>query len=413
MLKPDEKMLKFLEWEKGIFFHFGIRTFNEGRRDWDYVDMPIDTFNPSSLNCRQWAKAVKDAGFAYAVMTAKHHDGFCMWQTEYSEYSLKNCSWRNGKGDVVREYLDAMREYGIKTGLYYSPADQIVFNQKLGEGEHNKLIRNHIRELCENYGEIDYLWFDNCGSEECNYDWERVMTECIRPTQPNTVVNSNGDVQSCWVGNEAGYAPKPCMYIQDIEIYGIDRTSKKLQQSAENGKFWSPVEADFMLDERSWFFNSQRKNKSLDVLMGIYYYSVGRGINLLMNIAPDPRGLLHDDDVTRLQEFGNEIRNRFSQPIANFADFNRSKDSFTLQLAEPKEISHVVLRENITEGSKVSKFSISAQPYLRSQDNIQLYQGSGIGHQSICQFPLIYLNELYVEILENDGLYSIENIEVF
>lgn len=406
-------MLRFLEWEKGIFFHFGIRTFNEERRDWDYVDMPIDTFNPRELDCRQWAKAVKDAGFTYAVMTTKHHDGFCMWQTEYSDYSLKNCAWRDGKGDVVKEYLEAMREYDIKTGLYYSPADQIVFNQELSEEDHNALIRNHIRELCRNYGEIDYLWFDNCGSEKCRYDWDRVMTGCIRPTQPNTIVNSNGDTQSCWIGNEAGYAPEPCKYIHDLEAYGgEERVSKKLLDEAEDGKFWSPTECDFMLDERSWFYNSKRKNKSLEVLMGIYYYSVGRGVNLLMNVAPDQRGLIPDDDVARLQEYGCEIRTRFADPVAKLADFEREENTFVLKFEGPKEITQVVLKEDIAEGHKVRKFNITAQPYLHSKEKIQLFQSTGIGHKAICQFPIIYLQELYIEIEEAEGEFNITDIEV-
>lgn len=186
MLKPTKRMLEFLSWERGLFFHFGIRTFNEGRKDWDYVDMPVDTFNPAGLDCRQWARTAKEAGFSYAVMTAKHHDGFCLWQTEHSDYSVKNCAWRDGQGDVVREYLEAMREYGIKTGIYYSPADQIVFSSNFSTAEHNKLIYNHLLELCSNYGEIDYLWFDNCGSDKCVYEWDKIMTEVIRKHQPNT-----------------------------------------------------------------------------------------------------------------------------------------------------------------------------------------------------------------------------------
>ena len=197
MLKPSKKALEFLSWEKGLFFHFGIRTFNEGRRDWDNEDMPLETFNPTNLDCRQWAKTIKSAGFSYAVLTAKHHDGFCLWQTEFSDYSIKNCSWREGKGDVIREYLEAMREFEIKAGIYYSPADQIVFTKEFTEEEHNKLIFNHLYELATNYGDLDYIWFDNCESENCTYDWNNIMVNIFDKYQPNCVVNSNGNVDSC------------------------------------------------------------------------------------------------------------------------------------------------------------------------------------------------------------------------
>ena len=414
MVTPDEKMLRFLEWETGLFLHFGIRTFNEGRKDWDYVEMPVNTFHPTNLDCRQWAKTASDAGFSYAVMTAKHHDGFCLWQTEHSDYSVKNCAWRDGKGDVVREYLEAMREFGIKAGLYYSPADQIVFSRKLSMEDHNKLIHDHLLELCTNYGDIDYFWFDNCGSETCMYDWDRIMTEVIRKHQPMAVVNSNGDVHSCWVGNEAGYAPRPCMYVHDLESYGTHRVSRLLLDRAQGGRFWSPAEADCMLDERSWFFREDgRSVKSLEVLMGIYYYSVGRGINLLLNIGPDREGLLPEPDRTRLLEFGAEIRNRFSKPVATISSMTKDEENYKLSLSQPAVLNHVVLREDITSGHKVRRFRICGQPYLHSREEILLYEGTGIGHKAICRFPSVYFKELTVEICEADDGYSLDEIAVY
>lgn len=414
MLKPTKRMLEFLSWERGLFFHFGIRTFNEGRKDWDYVDMPVDTFNPAGLDCRQWARTAKEAGFSYAVMTAKHHDGFCLWQTEHSDYSVKNCAWRDGQGDVVREYLEAMREYGIKTGIYYSPADQIVFSSNFSTAEHNKLIYNHLLELCSNYGEIDYLWFDNCGSDKCVYEWDKIMTEVIRKHQPNTVVNSNGDVESCWVGNEAGYAPRPCMYIHDLDSYGADRVSKNLLERVEDGKFWSPAEADCMLDDDSWFFREDGRNvKTIDTLMGIYLYSVGRGINFLLNIAPDREGLLPEPDRSRLLEFGAEIQKRFTEPVAGMGDMERSGNLYKLALDKPAVISHVVLREDIVSGHKIRRFRILCQPYLHSRESVVLYDGTEIGHKAICCFPSIYLKELTLEICESEDAFSFKGIDVF
>ncbi len=414
MLKPDDKMLRFLEWERGIFLHFGIRTFNEERRDWDYVDMPIDSFAPTALDCGAWAAAIKEAGFQYAVMTAKHHDGFCLWPTEHSDYSVKHCAWRDGKGDVVKEYLAAMRDAGIRTGLYYSPADQIVFSKTFSQKEHNALIRNHLLELCTWYGPIDYLWFDNCGSDKCVYDWDGITTDVIRTHQPETVVNSNGDVQSCWVGNEAGYAPRPCMYIQDLEAYSEHRVSRTLLDRAEDGRFWSPAEADCMLDEGSWFFRPEgRQLRSLDVLMGIYHYSVGRGINLLLNIGPDRRGLLPEPDRSRLLAFGAEIERRFSRPVATLEDFTRVGDRFRLALEAPAELCHIVLRERIDEGQRIQRFRIKAQPYLKSREDILVYEGGAVGHKAIASFPTLYARELTVEVRAAEGPYTLEGIEVY
>ncbi len=411
--RPTAKMLRFLEWERGVFLHFGIRTFNPERKDWDYVDMPIDSFNPTELDCRQWARTIKEAGFSYAVMTSKHHDGFCLWQTEHSDYSVGRCPWRDGKGDVVREYLEAMREFGIRTGLYYSPADQVIFNKKLSQDAHNELIRNHLLELCTNYGPIDYFWFDNCGSDKCVYDWDRVMTEVINPHQPDTIVNSNGDVESCWIGNEAGYAPRPCVYVHDLEEFGRERVSRRLLERVKDGKFWSPTEADCMLDAGSWFYRPERQLRSLDVLMGMYYYSVGRGINLLLNIGPDPRGLLPKPDSARLVEFGREIEKRFSNPIARIADMTRDEGRYQLELDEPGAVDHVVLSEDLSSGCMVRGYRIYAQPYLHAKEDIALCQGTGVGHKAVVRFPAIYLKKLVVEVVEPADGSRLKTIDVF
>jgi len=412
MLIPDEKMLRFLAWERGVFLHFGIRTFNEGRKDWDYVPMPLNTFQPTALDCGQWAATIAEAGFSYAVMTAKHHDGFCLWPTDHSDYSIRHCPWREGKGDVVREYLDAMREQGIRTGLYYSPADQVVFSQKLSMAEHNRIIENHLLELCTRYGKIDYLWFDNCGSDKCVYEWDRFSEAIIRKHQPNAVVNSNGDVHSCWVGNEAGYAPYPCRYIHDIEAYGRQRVSNRLLRRVRNGRFWSPSEADCMLDEGSWFYRDDRELRSLDVLMGIYELSVGRGINLLLNVAPDRHGLLPEPDRTRLLEFGTAIRRRFAHPIARLSDATRADNHFRIVLPEPVPVTHVTVREGIDNGARIRRFRICAQPYLHAREPIVLYNGQGVGHRAICSFPTVCCREIDLHVLESDGPYTLTALNV-
>lgn len=174
---PDKRKLEFMDWEFGVFFHFGIRTFYEGHKDWDGQEMDAAAFNPTQLDCEQWIRTIAEAGAKYAVLVCKHHDGFANWPTAYTEYSVKNTPWKNGHGDVVREFTDACRKYDVKVGLYYSPAEAQEVNRT--DKGHDDYFINQIGELLTNYGKIDYLWFDGCGSENHTYDTERII-EAIR-----------------------------------------------------------------------------------------------------------------------------------------------------------------------------------------------------------------------------------------
>jgi alpha-L-fucosidase len=198
-----------------------------------------------------------------------------------------------------------------------------------------------------------------------------------------------------------------------LNSYGQDRLSRYALNRSENGYFWSPAEADCMLDENSWFFRNRRKIKPLDVLMGIYYLSVGRGINLLLNIAPDKIGLLPEPDRSRLIEFGNHIRKRFSAPIAGISEFVRKRNRYKLTLDKPEKINHVILKEDITKGHKIRSFRIYGQPYIPSKNPVDLYTGTAVGHKAICRFPTVYFKELTVEIQKHDGPYSLKAIDVY
>ena len=203
-----EKKLEFLDWEYGMFFHFGIRSFFPGHHDWDGKEMPAEAFNPKELDCEQWIKVAKEAGCKYAILTAKHHDGFALWPSEYSKYSVKNTPWKDGKGDVIREFVDACRKYDLKVGLYYSPAQwgthAIPFSNAK---EYDDYFINQIGELLTNYGKIDYLWFDGCGSENHEYDKKRIV-KAIGDMQPDilTFCDPEWTPGSRWIGNEDGYA---------------------------------------------------------------------------------------------------------------------------------------------------------------------------------------------------------------
>ena len=203
-----EKQLEYLSWEYGMFFHFGIRPFFPGHVDWDGKDMPLEAFDPTELDCDQWIRVAKEAGATYAILTCKHHDGFALWPTKYSYYSVANTPWKNGKGDVVREFVDACRRHGLRVGLYYSPAQWGKYAVPFANAkDYDDYFINQIGELLTNYGKIDYLWFDGCGSEGHEYDRERIVSEIGR-MQPEilTFCDPEWTPGVRWVGNEDGYA---------------------------------------------------------------------------------------------------------------------------------------------------------------------------------------------------------------
>ncbi|MCR5457962.1 MAG: alpha-L-fucosidase, partial [Clostridiales bacterium] len=260
-ISPTEKQLKFLNWEFGIFFHFGIRTFNHGHRDWDGIDMPLESFNPTSLDCSQWIREIKNVGAKYAILTTKHHDGFALWPSKYTSYSVANTPWKDGKGDVVREFVDACRKEDIAVGLYYSPAQwgktAFTFDR---EEEYDDYFINQISELLSNYGKIDYLWFDGCGSDGHNYDQKRII-KVIRTLQPDILIFGMWDPDTYWVGNEDGYAPMNNTGILTINVLGEQKT------------VFMPYECDCRI-RGHWFYDMDLYSlKAVDELVGMYEYS--------------------------------------------------------------------------------------------------------------------------------------------
>lgn len=193
-----------------MFFHFGIRTFYEGHTDWDGLPMPVEGFNPTALDCENWICAAHEAGARYAILVCKHHDGFANWPSKYTDYSIKNTPYKNGRGDVVREFVDACRKYGLAVGLYYSPAQEGY--KEIDDSEYDEYFINQVSELLTDYGKIDYLWFDACGSENHEYDIKRIVG-AIRKLQPEILLFNMWDPDTRWVGNESGIAPIDAKYV--------------------------------------------------------------------------------------------------------------------------------------------------------------------------------------------------------
>ncbi|WP_195574238.1 alpha-L-fucosidase [Paenibacillus sp. 1001270B_150601_E10] len=396
-IKPTARQLEYQDLEFGLFLHFGLRTYYEGYRDFDDRSMNPATFNPTGLDCEQWIRTAKEAGMTYAVLTAKHHDGFSNWPTKYSNFSVSSAEWKNGEGDVVREFTDACRKYGLKAGLYYSPFDGSADFYNQDEKAYDDYFVNQIHELLGNYGDIDILWFDGCGSEGHEYDWPRIIRE-IRKLQPNILIFNMGDPNFRWVGNEDGLAPIPCWNVVDSTDFSILTDEK--DQLGEH--MWLPAECDVQL-RSNWFYSeSDQSIKSVDQLMGLYYLSVGRGANLLLNIGPDREGLLPKEDADRLLEFGEEIRRRFEQPLDVVESCEIQDERYVYSMPSAKLIDHIILEEDLTEGEAVRHFSITIVTE-KSHQRVRLYEGRNIGHKAIIRLPAVKVRGIEIDFLETDG----------
>ncbi|MBO4299226.1 MAG: alpha-L-fucosidase [Clostridia bacterium] len=420
-IRPTAGQLAFMDWEFGAFFHFGIRSFFLGHKDWDNRPMPASEFNPDQLDCGQWIRTVKEAGATYAILVCKHHDGFANWPSKYTDYSVANTPWKNGKGDVVREFVDACRRYGLKVGLYYSPAQwggRISFRE---DKEYDDYFINQIGELLTGYGKIDYLWFDGCGSENHEYDRDRIV-KAIRGMQPDILIFSMWDPNTRWVGNEDGYAPMPNPYtVAQVDFSELATEKEKLEAT----KFL-PAECDFKM--RSTWFDCELNEdtiKTPDELMGIYEMSVGRGANFLVNIGPNRHGLLPEPDVKALLEFGRRLKARYGSPVQAFGAMEQTSESaWQIQIpgfapergggsGKPALVNRVVIMEDLSEGEAVEEFAVYASLPAYCGQRLCLYRGATIGHKAIVTFPTMRTARITVEVTKSNGPAKLRDLKTY
>jgi len=422
MPKPTKGQLEFLNWEYGMFFHFGIRSFYPGHKDWDGIEMPAEGFDPKELDCEQWMRVARDAGATYAILTTKHHDGFALWPSAYSRYSVANTPWKMGSGDVVREFVDACRKYGMKVGLYYSPAQWGSTAIKFESGkEYDDYFINQITELLTNYGKIDYLWFDGCGSEGHVYDHKRIVGEIFR-LQPEILTFCDPEWFPCvrWVGNEDGYASLENPYVvSKWDFSQLTEGSVSLSEAS-----FLPAECDCKL-RATWFYDHNEETmKSLDELFGMYECSVGRGSNFLINVGPDERGLIPEADAHRLRELGEKIRANYTTPI-DFSDVTEESEGvYSImhpqfdasgygQRDRSRLVNTVVLREDISKGQAVRAFRIYAHLPAYNRKRVCIYGGYTVGHKSICRFPAVFTPKITVEITDSDGACRLYDMKAY
>lgn len=418
---PTPQQLAWQDMEFGMFCHFGINTFHD--LEWSDGTKTPDTFNPTAFDAFQWAKTAKDVGVKYLVVTAKHHDGFAVYPTKFSEYSLKASPWRDGRGDVVKEVAEACRQQGVMFGFYLSPWDRHE-PQYADPPAYDAHFKDMLRELLTQYGPVGEVWFDGAGSEGHLYDWNGYYG-LIRELQPSALIAICGpDIR--WVGNEDGLAPETLWNVQE-------RDGKPI---------WYPAECDVPIREGQWFFHTDGESKlrSLGSLLDIFYRSIGHGATLLLNVSPDRRGQLPEADVARLKEFSEVISETFRDNLAQQAKLSASNvrgndgafapeqtlkglpetywatdDGVTqawleIDFGAPRTFDRVAVKEQIALGQRVAKHMIEAWD---GQTWKTIGEGATIGHLRIHRLPETTAAKVRLNILEAKACPVIRSIGVY
>jgi alpha-L-fucosidase len=348
-LRPSPGQLAWQRQELGVFFHFGVNTF--AGLEWSDGTLPAKSFDPTAFDADQWVALAAEIGARYVVLTAKHHDGFCLWPTDTTDYSVASSPWRGGNGDVVAEVKAAAEKYGVGLGLYLSPWDRHAPCYP-DPAAYDRYYQDQLRELCTRYGTLSELWFDGAGSQGREYDWAGIG-EVISQTQPQAMIFNMGNPTIRWVGNEDGLAADPVEYVvaeTDFSQYTVQTT--RLDQA-----LYLPPECDVSI-RKGWFWAEHDRPKTLDHLLAIHYRSIGMGANLLLNLPPDDRGLIPDEDVLRLREWRSELDRRFASPIEARLTPN-GPGRWRADFGAPVRLDHLELVEDYTDGQRIRTHKIS------------------------------------------------------
>ncbi|ETZ24910.1 alpha-L-fucosidase [Pedobacter sp. V48] len=446
---PTNQQINWQEMEYYAFVHFSTNTFTD--QEWGYGEDDPIIFNPTDLDCRQWAKVCKEAGMKGIIITAKHHSGFCLWPSKYTDYSIKNSPWKNGKGDIVGDLAKACKEYDLKLGIYLSPWDRN--SAEYGRPEYITYFRNQLRELLTNYGEIFEVWFDGAnggsgyygGANETRtidrrtyYDWQNTY-KLIRELQPNAVIwNDNGDRADLrWVGNEAGYVGERNWSL--LNKTG-DVPYEMLHHGLEDGDSWVPGEVNTSI-RPGWFYHNYEDSrvKTLPQLLKTYYNSFGRNGTLLLNFPIDRRGRIHENDEKAAIELAKAVKEAFSVDLAknkkavvsnargkNYAA-NKALDgdkntywatadniigaTLTIDFGRLTSFNRFLVQEYIALGQRVKSFKIEALTVDGTWK--ELDKQTTIGYKRILVFPTVRATKLRFTILDAKSNPVISNIGVY
>jgi alpha-L-fucosidase len=449
---PDSTQLAWHNMELNAFVHFTVNTFTD--KEWGYGDETEKIFNPTEFDPTQWGSVLKEAGFKGLILTCKHHDGFCLWPSRYTEHSVKNSLWKKGNGDVVREVAEACKQAGLKFGIYLSPWDR---NHKdYGSPAYIEYYRNQLKELFTLYPDVFEMWFDGAnggdgfygGKREMRkidgknyYDWPTTLN-LVREINPNVIFFSDAGPSVRWVGNEKGMAGETNWNTisADTLYAGKAKIEKLLNEGSENGKQWIPAECDVSI-RPGWFYHEKEDSlvKTSEQLFEIYLNSVGRGSLMLLNIPPDKRGLFHENDVKSLQGFKKlldeelktnlafqaKVRGEFRGNDENYSptnltdanaetywalDDDNNSGFVEIDLGEIKKVKYILLQEYIKLGQRVKSFSID----VWQNDNwLSVANATTIGRKRILKIEPISTNKIRVNILSSRACPVISNIEVY
>jgi alpha-L-fucosidase len=445
---PSKRQYDWQRLEMTAFVHFGINTFNEV--EWGSKGVDISKFNPENLDAKQWVRVLKDAGMKLIILTCKHHDGFCLWPSKYTNFDIANTPFQNGKGDIVRDLSNACREAGIKFGVYLSPWD--MNEPSYGTPEYNQHFLNQLTELLTNYGDIAEVWFDGANGEGPNgkkqeYDWQSYY-KLIRKLQPNAVIAVSGpDIR--WVGTESGYGRKTEWSVVPGSATNEDAVAASSQQNMVDGAFiphdqmgddlgsrekiknassliWYPSEVDVSI-RKGWFYNKKDDEgiKSPDKLVDIYFNSVGLNSLLLLNVPPNKQGLITDYDIKSLKGMRYILDETFKKNFASGAKITASSEdksnkaknilddkyesywttakndsaaSLEITLSKEQTFNCAMLQENILKGQRVEKYHIE---FWNGKEWVTFASGSTIGYKRLFRFPEIIAKKVRVVIEES------------
>ena len=404
--RPTASQLEWQRDELAMFLHFGVNTFSD--REWGDGKEDPAIFNPSALDARQWTRAAKAAGFKTAILTAKHHDGFCMWPSSVTDHSVAKSPFRGGNGDVVREFTDACKADGLKAGLYLSPWDRNA--PVYGDiPRYNDMYAAQLTELLTRYGTIHEVWFDGANGEGPNgkkqtYDWPRVHA-IVRKLQPKAVMFSDAGPDVRWIGNENGSAGETNWSTVDpsvVQAPGVSGpgVTKMLQQGDPNGSVWRPGETDVSI-RPGWFHHAAEdaRVRSVDNLVSLYFSSVGRNSKLLLNVPPTRQGLLHDVDVERLAGMRRMLDTLFATDLArNGKESHRINDrgaTIEVDLRQPTSVGFVALSEPIERGQVVARYLVEGHDGSNWRT---LARGTTIGYSKLDRFPAVSVQRVRLTI---------------
>jgi alpha-L-fucosidase len=388
---PSAAQLAWQRDELAMFLHFGVNTFTD--REWGDGRESPSIFDPARLDARQWARTAKEAGFRAMILTAKHHDGFCLWPTATTRHSVASSPWRGGGGDVVREFVDACAAEGLRAGLYLSPWDRN--HPTYGDSSaYNDVYAAQLTELLTRYGRITEVWFDGANGEGPNgrrqvYDWPRVWG-IVRRLQPQAVIFSDAGPDVRWCGNERGVAGDPNWSTVDPQVVSYPGQSGSgieaaLQHGHESGTVWRPAEVDVSI-RPGWFYHPAQDDKvrTIDNLLGLYFTSVGRNAKLLLNVPPTRDGLIHTVDATRLSGFKAARDRLFAAPLemrrVALRPPGRAGAQVEWELARPARPTIARLAEDITRGQRVASYRLEGSD---GGEWRELAAGTTIGHAKL------------------------------